>query len=234
MFFRTVEPIEKYRRHAKRNELQHLAGRHERHTAFVNRELLSTLKVAPGSSVLDVGCGSGALLRDLADRIGEGIGTVPTEEERLLLDQSPHPGNVSFCTCLSIALPFADGRFDVVILNGVLLLLRNLDEAAKTIAELARVTRPGGTVWIGEALLRPPRRRSRVAKFVRNVGKVIAGKRIPVMRRSMVTTSHWIRSCAAAQGLHLVLEKQHLVLDREGLHLTSDQSRRDFMFSRTV
>ena len=61
--------------------------------------------------------------------------------------------NFTGCHVLNLALPFDDAQFDVV---SVAFGLRNLDDTARGLAEMARVTRPGGRVVILE--FSPPAR----------------------------------------------------------------------------
>ena len=233
MLFKNLDPIEKYRRRALRNDIEYLSGRWQRHTEFVNRNILATVRVRPGSNVLDVGCGNGGLLGAMAGQIASGIGIVPTDEERALLERQPHPSNIHFRTALATELPFSSAAFHLTVFNGVILLLRDLDEAEKAISELARVTKPDGLVWIGEALIEKPAARSAfktVAKVAKNARRLLAGKPIPVVRQLLVTPPAWITGCAGRHGLQLIHDRPHPMLDRDGQHLIST-SRHDFVLT---
>ena len=81
--------------------------------------------------VLDVGCGPKPYYPFFADRASEYVG----------VDVVPHPaadlvGPVE-------ALPVEDGSFDIVLCTQV---LEHCDDPAKAVAELRRVTAPGGRV----------------------------------------------------------------------------------------
>jgi SAM-dependent methyltransferase len=106
--------------------------------------LMAAAGVAGGQRVLDVGCGPGALTRGLAAAVG-GAGSVAA------VDPSPPfaeacrarvPGaDVRVAT--AEALPFDDARFDAVLSQ---LVVNFMTDAAAGVAEMRRVTRPGGRV----------------------------------------------------------------------------------------
>jgi demethylmenaquinone methyltransferase / 2-methoxy-6-polyprenyl-1,4-benzoquinol methylase len=99
-------------------------------------------RVPPGSHVLDVATGTGAVAKELLARGCTVVG----------LDQSPEmlaearralDGRVELVEASAESLPFADASFDALTFT---YLLRYVDEPGATVRELARVVRPGGTV----------------------------------------------------------------------------------------
>ncbi len=92
---------------------------------------------------LDVGCGTGALTRVLVDRLGAddvvavdpSAGFVAAVRDRL-------PG-VDARRGEAEALPFADHEFDATLAE---LVVHFMTDAAAGVAEMVRVTRPGGVV----------------------------------------------------------------------------------------
>ena len=103
------------------------------------------LEVAPGTRLLDVGCGAGQLALIAARRgamvTGSDIATnwLAKGRERAAADGL----NVDFQEGDAEALPFADGQFDAVVsLIGAMFAPRP-DRVA---AEMARVCRPGGMI----------------------------------------------------------------------------------------
>src|SRR5579872_4365660 len=94
--------------------------------------------------VLDLGCGDGALARVLAQRARSlvGIDTVPHSSwERHASDK------VTFRVGDAEALEFEAGSFDSVIAVNM---LHHTRAPERALAEMVRVCRPGGTLWIAE------------------------------------------------------------------------------------
>jgi len=102
--------------------------------------------------VLDIGCGNGALLNALSDRIGEGVGVDESAGilERARLRNS-EISNLRFEKIGGPVLPFEDASFDVVI---SLMSFRYLDWDP-LLAEIKRVTKPGGKFLIVDMVTVP-------------------------------------------------------------------------------
>ena len=95
--------------------------------------------------VLDIGCGNGALLNALSERIANGIGV---DESRSMLERARQRNagisNLRFEHIAGPHLPFPDASFDVVI---SMMSFRYLDWDP-LLAEIKRVTKPGGKFLI--------------------------------------------------------------------------------------
>jgi SAM-dependent methyltransferase len=95
--------------------------------------------------VLDIGCGSGHVTRDLC-RITKGT-VVAIDNDPAMLDASrkvlARVPNVSVQDADAHALPFNDGSFDVVVANLFFMWSQDPLLAAR---EMARVVKPGGRV----------------------------------------------------------------------------------------
>ncbi len=94
--------------------------------------------------VLDLGCGTGSLLRALAPRIGESVGV---DISRGMIEQAckrVSPAQISFRTIDGPLLPFPDQSFDVVV---SFLSFRYLDWDP-VVREIARVLGPNGRLLI--------------------------------------------------------------------------------------
>lgn len=120
-------------------------------TRFKVANIARQLPINPHSRVLDVGPGDGALFRLIALRVARCYGVDPSgsavSKLRRLFEDLP---NVEFVLGTSDAIPCADGEFDVVVMNSVMMILPSREVAQRTVAELVRVCRPGGTLYIGE------------------------------------------------------------------------------------
>jgi ubiquinone/menaquinone biosynthesis C-methylase UbiE len=100
---------------------------------------------AGGIDMLDIGCGNGALLNALADRVRTGIGV--DESSGIIARarvKNSAISNLSFEMIKGPVLPFPDASFDVVT---SLMSFRYLDWDP-LLSEIKRVTRPGGKFLI--------------------------------------------------------------------------------------
>jgi demethylmenaquinone methyltransferase / 2-methoxy-6-polyprenyl-1,4-benzoquinol methylase len=112
------------------------------------RFLVSRIEAGPGSTVLDVATGTGAVALELVRRKGcsvVGLDQSPEmlAEARRRLVLAAATRDVRFVEGRAEALPFEDATFDALT---VTYLLRYVDDAGATLAELARVVRPGATI----------------------------------------------------------------------------------------
>ena len=102
------------------------------HLDKVNR----LLDLEPGHRVLEVGCGRGHLTRRLAERGIDAIG----------IDANPNAAKLAgtdrVLTMRAESLEFEDASFDFVISIHA---LEHIPELERTLGEMARVTRTGGT-----------------------------------------------------------------------------------------
>ncbi len=111
-------------------------------------ELLDAAGVAAGVTVLDVGTGPGTVAAAAVAR-GALVTAVDAEPGMVELAAARVPGAEVRVAVLP-ELPFADGAFDAVVANFV---VNHVEHPAAALAELRRVTRPGGriavTIWPG-------------------------------------------------------------------------------------
>jgi SAM-dependent methyltransferase len=136
------------REHAARLELR--AGADSE--IAVRDEYVSLLGVVPGERVLDVGCGSGAATRTLAQRVCPGGHVVGMDTSSALLKVAsklaekagPNKG-VEFKVGDCRALPFPDASFDCVLAATT---LSHVPDPERALGEMVRVTRPGGRVGV--------------------------------------------------------------------------------------
>ena len=103
------------------------------------------LNVAVGQQILDVGCGGGHLLRDLALSVGSDgrvVGLDPSDQQiTAATNYCQGLDNVSFSKDSATALSFSDGEFDGIASIQV---LEYIDDVDSAIAEIRRVLKPGG------------------------------------------------------------------------------------------
>ena len=97
----------------------------------------------PGQRALDVGCGPGALTAELVARLGaEHVAAVDPSESFVAAVRVRHPG-VAIARATAEALPYDAATFDVTLAQ---LVVHFMADAVAGLAEMRRVTRPGGTV----------------------------------------------------------------------------------------
>ena len=106
-------------------------------------ELVALVGVAPGQRALDVGCGAGALTDVLVARLGvEAVAAVDPSESFVEVVRRAHP-TMDVRRASAESLPFEDAAYDVVLAQ---LVVHFMTDPVRGIAEMARVTVPGGTV----------------------------------------------------------------------------------------
>ena len=107
------------------------------------RFLVSLVEAGPGDEVLDVATGTGAVAQELLRQKGCAVVGVDQSPEMLAVAREHVPATVKLVEASAERLPFEDASFDALT---VTYLLRYVDDPGATLAELARVVRPGGTV----------------------------------------------------------------------------------------
>ncbi|MET0735436.1 MAG: demethylmenaquinone methyltransferase [Microbacterium sp.] len=110
----------------------------------------TTRAVSPrkGQRILDLAAGTGASSVALA-RSGADVVAADFSPGMIAEGRRRHGGipNLSFEQADATELPFADGEFDTVTMSFG---LRNVNEPKKALAELLRVTKPGGRLVVCE------------------------------------------------------------------------------------
>jgi SAM-dependent methyltransferase len=114
-----------------------------RYSAQLSGQMADLAGVRLGQRVLDVGCGPGALTSELVARLGpEAVAAVDPSASFVDAARARHPG-VEVVRAPAEALPFRDDTFDAAIAQ---LVVHFMADPVAGLAEMARVTRPGGVV----------------------------------------------------------------------------------------
>ncbi len=108
--------------------------------------LINRLDLPPGGRVLDMATGTGAVALRLCQRDGLRV-TAADVTRPMLLEAASRAVNggarLDLAECTAEAIPFTDATFDAVVFT---YLLRYVADVPSTLAELARVLKPGGTM----------------------------------------------------------------------------------------
>jgi 2-polyprenyl-3-methyl-5-hydroxy-6-metoxy-1,4-benzoquinol methylase len=145
--------------HKRREELEYWRGRYaaeDQQLSNAHYEPLYTVVFGltrddfAGKAVLDVGCGPRGSL-EWADMTRQRVGLDPLVPRYLKLGANRH--KMQYSAAPSENIPFPDGHFDIVTcLNA----LDHVDDFAKTVSEIKRVTRPGGLFLLSTEIDHPP------------------------------------------------------------------------------
>lgn len=100
---------------------------------FIDQRLYTIAEICAGKKVVDIGCGYGRNRKIVEAAGGEWTGVEPFE------------GGAHTVVANAEDLPFADGTFDVAIMDAV---LEHIPDVGKAFAEVARVVNSGG-IFIG-------------------------------------------------------------------------------------
>ncbi|MBG0771623.1 MAG: methyltransferase domain-containing protein [Anaerolineaceae bacterium] len=111
-------------------------------TADIRRHLFEQAELKPGSRVLEVGCGTGAVMGAITEDFDFNLTGVDIDRPSLYFAQSDNP-KYQFSQADGHRLPFADDSFDAVYCHYLLLWVA---DPVQVLAEMKRVTRPGGAV----------------------------------------------------------------------------------------
>lgn len=108
--------------------------------------LCTAARVAPGQSVLDVGCGTGIVARTAADLVAPdgSVTGLDLNDAMLTVARRARP-DLDWRRGDAGSLPFGDHAFDAVLSQMALMFVPDRPAA---MGEMARVARPGGTVAV--------------------------------------------------------------------------------------
>ncbi|MCO6440310.1 MAG: methyltransferase domain-containing protein [Nitrococcus mobilis] len=133
-----------------RAEYARLSYQYDRRWSFyVSRSVEETLRrvsVQPSDRVLDIGCGTGALLRSLRQRHPRiELTGVDASAEMLAIAAEKLGQGARLCLASAQRLPVRDEVFDLVISTSALHYFR---DPTRALAEMKRVVRPQGRIAI--------------------------------------------------------------------------------------
>lgn len=142
------------------------------------RDLISRMDIDPGDRVLEVSAGTGSNLLLIADEIGNdgeifamdlSPGMLAVAREKLASRQIHAEfslGNASY-------LQYRDGLFNAVLHFGG---INTFGEKERALAEIVRVTRPGGKIVIGDEGLAPGKEKTKFGRWLLKQNTLYANK----------------------------------------------------------
>jgi SAM-dependent methyltransferase len=114
-----------------------------RYTMALAPTLVDAAGIRDGMSVLDVGCGPGGLTAALADRVGQRhVAAIDPAPQFVAACRTRHPA-ADVREGVAEQLPWTDDSFDATLSCLVIGFMKDADQGVR---EMARVTRPRGTV----------------------------------------------------------------------------------------
>lgn len=131
---------------------------------WLREQLLAGLQLQGNEQILDVGCGSGFLLVEIAGKLttGRAVGidlwqsSSHSSNAITTAEENTRRANVAEQVELHIgdirSLPFADGRFDVVVSNEAQYHMRLKDERQQVLKQMWRVLKSGGRIALIDSL----------------------------------------------------------------------------------
>jgi SAM-dependent methyltransferase len=114
-----------------------------RFSRLLSPQMADLAGIRPGQDALDVGAGTGALTAELVERLGAAHVTAIEPSDAFVSALRERFPDVRIEHGSAEALPFPDDTFDAAIAQ---LVVHFMKDPARGIAEMARVTRPGGAI----------------------------------------------------------------------------------------
>ncbi len=161
----------------------------------LHRAILDLTVTAPVGDLLDVGCGRGAILKLLASRAHRAVGVDIDANARQLARAELMLAGIPNCSLRKgdmYRLPFADGEFNTIIIDDVLV---DAQDPVRALVEARRLLRRGGRLFIVESIRE---RSSRGTQTALAEWSQEAGLRLAPARRVPQKEAAWLVSVATA------------------------------------
>ena len=209
---------------AHKDDIHELTGRgpDSKLTKFVVRRIAAALTLGSNDVVVDVGCGDGAFAAFAAPAVANTVGIAPNDEEIGRL-RAAHAGvgKLQFVRGRLERIPLPDGYADKVVCNSALKELPEPGLVPVAVNELARVTKPGGLLWIGEVpMLDEHHGIDATAKGLRGLLNLLRGAFV-----SHTGFRPWPLACRAAQMLYcrVSAKRFYIVMPKKTIAVTPDE-----------
>ena len=165
----------------------------------LHRALLDLTITAPLGDLLDIGCGRGRMLKLLGSRARRAVGVDIDADARHLARRELMLAGLPNCSLRQgdmYRLPFADGEFDTILLDGV---LTGAARPVQALTEAKRLLSRGGRLVIVEELRGRP-----AAGLQRGLAEWSAAAGLRLGRARLLPANHpeWTLSVATAAERH--------------------------------
>ena len=108
--------------------------------------IYDNIKLSPSAEVLDVGCGTGTILRTLSDRENISAHGIDVEPEMLKVAVNKCPeADIRLCSCEDT--PYADGQFDVLT---ACMAYHHFPDKEAFEKEAQRILKPNGLLYVAD------------------------------------------------------------------------------------
>ena len=108
--------------------------------------IYDNIRLAPSAEVLDVGCGTGTILRTLSDRENISAHGIDVEPEMLKIAKNKCPdADIRLCSCEET--PYADDQFDILT---ACMAYHHFPDKEAFEKEALRILKPGGLLYIAD------------------------------------------------------------------------------------
>jgi SAM-dependent methyltransferase len=114
----------------------------------MSRRTAEFIGIAPGDSIFEAGCGSGAFLDVLSRHYGARIAGVDLAANLVDIAKSRLVGDFRVGDIQDMT-DFEDNAYDKVVSQGVFLYLPSLAVVERAVKEMIRLAKPGGAIYVG-------------------------------------------------------------------------------------
>ena len=140
----------------RQKEYWNKVANEKKFTISVSMELLKKY-LTPSSRILDFGCGYGRILQELKKNGFLNLVGVDIAENMIEIAKANLPG-IDFKTNVGTDIPYDDSYFDCVIAAAVLTCIPGNDDQKRLVAEIKRVLKLDGIVYICDFLINQDQR----------------------------------------------------------------------------
>ena len=180
------------------------------------------LGLRPGNRALEVGCGVGRHVMEMAAVVGSTGEAVGVDRSQVMLEASQCRAReqvacaARFVRAEATHLPFEDGFFDACRVMRTLL---HIDDAYASVVEMKRVTRPGGRI----VMVEPDYGSAVIEGGDPEVTKRLVAARVAHFAQGQAGL--WLAGWAAKAGLRVVAQTR-LLIQRSGWAAATEHSYR--------